>query len=71
MLDFIPPPDSKKRKSNSGGEEGLPDVEGDDDMNKMVSNEYSSRTQQRVAALNEKDISFELIEVWLVTKLFT
>lgn len=67
-LNFDPPPDTRKRKKNKKDDEDDSEtaVEGDENMNKVVSNEYSDLTKSRVAALSEKDISFELIEVWFV-----
>lgn len=66
LLDFDPLPDTKKRKNkNKKDEEDEAEtaVEGDENMNKFVTNEYSDLTKNRMAALSEKDISFELIEV--------
>lgn len=65
LLDFDPTPDKRKRKNKKkeDDEDAEAIVEGDENMNKIVSNEYSELTRSRVAALSEKDISFELIEV--------
>ncbi|XKL60293.1 hypothetical protein PGB90_001309 [Kerria lacca] len=68
LLDFDPLPDTKKRKNkNKKDEEDEAEtaVEGDENMNKFVTNEYSDLTKNRMAALSEKDISFELIEAIL------
>lgn len=66
MLGFEAPPETRKRKGGAGGEgaaeEGTID-EPDENMNKYVSDDYSVQTKRSVALLNEKDISFELIEV--------
>lgn len=68
MLGFEAPPETRKRKGGAGsdiggtGEEGTTD-EPDENMNKYVSDDYSGQTKRSVAQLNEKDISFELIEV--------
>lgn len=67
MLGFEAPPETRKRKGgagNDGGgtEEGTTD-EPDENMNKYVSDDYSAQTKRNVAQLNEKDITFELIEV--------
>uniref|UniRef100_A0A1B6BXD9 RNA helicase n=1 Tax=Clastoptera arizonana TaxID=38151 RepID=A0A1B6BXD9_9HEMI len=64
MLHFEPPPDTKKRKSGSGGEDGLPETD-DENMNKFVGSEYALKTRHTVATMSEKDISFELIEALL------
>lgn len=68
MLGFEAPPETRKRKGGAGndvsgtGEEGTTD-EADENMNKYVSDDYSAQTKRSVAHLNEKDITFELIEV--------
>lgn len=67
MLNFVAPPETRKRKGGpgsegtGGGDEGTID-EPDESMNKHVSDDYSLQTKKSVAQLNEKDISFELIE---------
>lgn len=68
LLNFDPAAveDSRKRKhnrNNKNDDESEAAVEDDDNMNKFVSNDYSELTRNRVAALSEKEISFELIEV--------
>lgn len=63
LLDFDPSAESRKRKKNKKNDEDAETaVDDDDNMNKYVSNEYTDLTKNRVAALSEKDISFELIE---------
>lgn len=63
MLKFVPPPDTRKRKSNSSrnDDEGIPE-EQDENLNKVVSDSYSPETKASMAKMNEKDLSFELIE---------
>lgn len=65
LINFNPSPDTRKRKKSKKEEDDENDaaVEGDENMNKYVSDNYSDLTKQRMAALSEKDISFELIEV--------
>ena len=64
MLNFVPPADNRKRrnkdKDESEGTVGAEDQE--ENLNKMVSADYSVQTQNAVAQLSEKEISFELIE---------
>ncbi|XP_065223223.1 dosage compensation regulator isoform X2 [Planococcus citri] len=64
LLNFDPSPDLRKRKKSKKEEDDESEaaVEGDENLNKCVSDEYSPLTKQRMALLSEKDISFELIE---------
>ncbi|XP_046672255.1 ATP-dependent RNA helicase A isoform X2 [Homalodisca vitripennis] len=65
LLKFVPPPDSRKRKSGSGDkDDGIPD-EYEENLNTKVTNDYSIETQKSVAMMSEKDISYELIEALL------
>lgn len=65
LLDFEPPVDTKKRKKGKRDDDDDTEtgVEGDENMNKFVSDVYSEKTRNRVALLSEKEISFELVEV--------
>ncbi len=64
LLDFEPPAEDRKRKKNKKEDDDAETaVEGDENMNNVVSEKYSEVTRRRVASLSEKDISFELIEV--------
>lgn len=64
MLNFVPPADTRKRrnkdKDDIEGTIGAEDQE--ENLNKMVSSNYSVQTQNAVAQLSEKEVSFELIE---------
>nr|CAD7414747.1 unnamed protein product [Timema poppensis] len=61
MLNFVPPPDiRKKRKEKEDSETG---EEPEENLNKAVSSDYTIQTRNAVAQLSEKEISFELIEV--------
>lgn len=62
MLNFVPPPDSRKRKGGGDKEDGIPD-EYEENLNTMVTNDYSPQTQKSVSMMNEKDIPYELVEV--------
>lgn len=61
MLNFVPPPDTRK-KSKDKDEEGV-GVEEEENMNLKVGPKYSPSTRAAVAKISEKEISFELIEV--------
>lgn len=65
---FVPPLESRKRKSggNSKDDEdnGAPD-DGEENLNKIISGNYSESTKNVLARLNEKEISFELMEALL------
>ncbi|XP_071152767.1 ATP-dependent RNA helicase A-like isoform X1 [Mytilus edulis] len=61
MLNFIPPPNDRKKKKDK---DELDAEEGDqeENCNLKVSSEYSEQTKRALAMLNEKELSFELIE---------
>ncbi|XP_043256205.1 dosage compensation regulator isoform X5 [Colletes gigas] len=64
LTNFVPPMDSKKRKSRDSDDipaEGEPD----ENLNKVISEGYSVQTRNAMAQLTEKEISFELIEALL------
>ncbi|XP_076619845.1 dosage compensation regulator mle isoform X1 [Colletes latitarsis] len=64
LTNFVPPMDSKKRKSRDSDDipiEGEPD----ENLNKVISEDYSVQTRNAMAQLTEKEISFELIEALL------
>ncbi|RZF44519.1 hypothetical protein LSTR_LSTR002292 [Laodelphax striatellus] len=66
MLNFVPPPDTRKRKNkDKSEEEGVEQTDMDDNMNKCVADTYSAQTRMNVGLISEKDISFELIECLL------
>ena len=71
LLDFEPPVDTRKRKKGKKDDDDDTEtgVEGDENMNKLVSDAYSEKTRNRVASLSEKEISFELVEVWFIIRL--
>ncbi|RLU25415.1 hypothetical protein DMN91_001571 [Ooceraea biroi] len=61
---FVPPIASGKRKSKESDD--LPiDGEPDENLNKVIGNNYSLETKDAMAQLTEKEISFELIEALL------
>lgn len=65
LTHFVPPPGSGKRKSKDSDE--LPtDGEPEENLNKVVDNNYSFETKNAMAQLTEKEISFELIEALLM-----
>ncbi|XP_076644853.1 dosage compensation regulator mle isoform X2 [Halictus rubicundus] len=64
LTNFVPPMDTKKRKNRDSDD--LPtDGEPDENLNKVVGNDYSIQTKNAMAQLSEKEISFELIEALL------
>ncbi|KAF6200626.1 hypothetical protein GE061_005069 [Apolygus lucorum] len=67
MLNFVPPPDTRKSRNNKDkdkDEDGV-GVEDEENMNLKVSHEFSPATRAAMAKLSEKDVSFELIEAVL------
>nr|XP_012139245.1 PREDICTED: dosage compensation regulator isoform X2 [Megachile rotundata] len=64
LTNFVPPMDSKKRKSRDADD--LPaDGEPEENLNKVIDAHYSIQTKNAMAQLTEKEISFELIEALL------
>ncbi|XP_014241138.1 dosage compensation regulator isoform X2 [Cimex lectularius] len=66
MLNFLPPPDMRKKK---GGDKDRDDdfgmVDDDENMNLKIEPHYKNSTKTAMAKLSEKDVSFELIEALL------
>ncbi|XP_049811286.1 dosage compensation regulator isoform X1 [Schistocerca nitens] len=61
MLNFVPPLDNRKKRKDKDDSE-LTGEDQDENLNKVISNEYSPQTRNAMAQLSEKEISFELIE---------
>lgn len=75
LTEFIPPPNTRKRKStgrranaNEDDDDDDGDDESEEDLNKAIrlNANYSPQTQATIAHLSEKDLSFELIEAILL-----
>lgn len=69
MTNFVPSPESRKRKRDDESE--MPaDIEADIDnqnLNKVIAvGNYSNQTKAAMAAISESDVSFELIEALLL-----
>lgn len=69
MLNFITPVDPKRKKRKNCGknedeedESVQPGDEVEENLNKVISNEYRTDTKFAMANLSEKEVSFELIE---------
>ncbi|XP_035234281.1 ATP-dependent RNA helicase A-like [Stegodyphus dumicola] len=62
MLNFVPPPSTRKKKRD---EETLDTDEPDENLNKVIGPDYTPSTKQAMASLSEKELSFELIEALL------
>ncbi|ESO96009.1 hypothetical protein LOTGIDRAFT_116243 [Lottia gigantea] len=65
MLNFVPPPPDRKRKRGGESADGPADDEKEENCNVNISNEYSPSTRAAMEMLNEKEMSFELIEALL------
>ncbi|XP_076321258.1 LOW QUALITY PROTEIN: ATP-dependent RNA helicase A-like [Tachypleus tridentatus] len=65
MLNFTPPPNTKKSKSKKD-EDGVEGDDPDEDCNKVIGSEYSENTKYAMSQLSEKEMSFELIEALLL-----
>ena len=62
MLAFKPPPSEKKRGKSNDDDTGGNDAEQEENCNLQVSSDYSDATRQALSVMNEKELSFELIE---------
>uniref|UniRef100_A0A023F369 RNA helicase n=2 Tax=Triatoma infestans TaxID=30076 RepID=A0A023F369_TRIIF len=65
MLNFDPPPDTRKNKKDKDKDDDNVGAEDDENMNLKVSEEYKPSTRHAVSKMSEKEISFELIEALL------
>lgn len=66
MTNFVPPTNSGKRKTKDSEELPITDGELEENLNKVIGNNYSIETKNAMAQLTEKEISFELIEALLM-----
>ncbi|CAH1119551.1 unnamed protein product [Phaedon cochleariae] len=69
LTNFVPPMDTRKRKSkgkDDEDEESLGADGADENLNKIVTGNYSERTKNAMGQMNEKEISFELLEALLL-----
>ncbi|KAK8730414.1 hypothetical protein OTU49_007995 [Cherax quadricarinatus] len=64
LTKFIPPPDTRKRNKKEKDEE-LPGDEPEENLNIVSSSHYSDATRKSLSMMNEKDLSFELVEALL------
>lgn len=62
MLNFVPPTDMRKKRKEKEESE-LVGEDQEENLNKIVSDQYSIETRNALAQLSEKEVSFELIEV--------
>ena len=60
MLNFIPPPNDRKKRSKD--ELDVEEGDQEENCNLKVSAEYSEQTKRAMGMLSEKEMSFELIE---------
>ncbi|XP_071629985.1 dosage compensation regulator mle isoform X1 [Temnothorax longispinosus] len=66
LTGFVPPAGSGKRKSKDSDDVPLADGEPEENLNKVIGNNYSIETKNAMGQLTEKEISFELIEALLM-----
>ncbi|XP_015591830.2 dosage compensation regulator isoform X2 [Cephus cinctus] len=64
LTSFVPPTDLKKRKNREADDLGT-DFEAEENLNKVISSQYSIQTKNAMAQMSEKEISFELLEALL------
>lgn len=64
LTKFTPPPDARKRNKKDKDEE-MPGDEPEENLNVVQSSNYSALTKNSLAMMNEKDLSFELVEALL------
>ncbi|KAJ3661223.1 hypothetical protein Zmor_005629 [Zophobas morio] len=66
LTKFVPPTDVRKRKSGGGDDdETALGEEGDENLNKVIDAKFSNQTKNAMARMNEKEVSFELMEALL------
>ncbi|XP_050306805.1 dosage compensation regulator isoform X2 [Anthonomus grandis grandis] len=68
LTGFVPPLDTKKKNKGKKDDEGDEDTVADDteeNLNTCIDPKYSVQTRNAMARLNEKEISFELMEAIL------
>uniref|UniRef100_A0A2L2YG33 RNA helicase n=1 Tax=Parasteatoda tepidariorum TaxID=114398 RepID=A0A2L2YG33_PARTP len=64
MLNFVPPPSTRKRKRDE--DTGVDTEEPEENLNKVIGPDYSQSTMQAMSTMSEKEMSFELIEALLM-----
>ncbi|XP_049819168.1 dosage compensation regulator isoform X2 [Aethina tumida] len=68
LTKFIPTADTKKRKNKNDDDDDntfTTGEDGDENLNKVINSQYSEQTKNAMASLNEKEVSFELMEALL------
>ncbi|KAK9882966.1 hypothetical protein WA026_001182 [Henosepilachna vigintioctopunctata] len=70
LTKFVPPLDTRKRKSGGNkdkddDEDTVAAGEDDENLNKVIGDGYSEQTRNAMAKINEREISFELLEALL------
>lgn len=63
LVNFVPPPNSKKRRRD---DDDIETDEPDENLNKVIDPSYKPSTKTAMAQLDEKTLSFELIEALLL-----
>ncbi|XP_041477751.1 ATP-dependent RNA helicase A-like isoform X2 [Lytechinus variegatus] len=58
MLGFVPRLDNRRKRRDEEDDDG----EGEENMNKTISNEYSEQTRRALMQMSEKEMNFDLIE---------
>lgn len=66
LTGFVPSPESRKRKKDEEAELGLNTADADENLNKVIGNNFSQQTRTSMAALSESEVNFELIEAVLI-----
>lgn len=66
LTNFVPSPESRKRKKDEESELGLTAADSDENLNKKIAGNYSPQTRNTMASLSESEVNFELIEALLV-----
>lgn len=63
MLNFVPPPNDRRKKN---ARDDIPDEDDvEENCNKQISSDYGEATKTALAMMSEKELSFELIEALL------
>ncbi|KAF2881286.1 hypothetical protein ILUMI_24886 [Ignelater luminosus] len=64
LTKFAPPLESRKRK-NKNDDDDIPGEEPEENLNKVITGNYSEQTKNALQKLSEKEVSFELLEALL------
>lgn len=69
VLNYVPTPDSRKRKNRDKEEESVSaGQDNEENCNLIIPDDYPPEIKAKVAMISEKDVDFEIIEVSICFK---